>query len=171
MRFLKEGTGRWAVPTVLAAVLATALLVTPVIGKGGKSVTPKKMNKTIAKKTNVTQLAISGARNLTTAQTVIGTLSLSQGNYDVRSTFDVRQNVATANTSCILRLNGVGQDQSDTFTGTQTQTAQSSVAMEVSGRAKAATSAQLLCSSSAAADVNHAEITALKVPGAKLIRG
>jgi hypothetical protein len=29
----------------------------------------------------------------------------------------------------------------------------------------------LLCSSTAAADVNHAEITALKVPGAKLLRG
>ena len=34
MRFLKEGTGRWAVPAVLAALLAAALLVTPVIGAG-----------------------------------------------------------------------------------------------------------------------------------------
>ena len=103
--------------------------------------------------------------------TTLGTLSLGQGSYDVRSTFDVRQNAASANISCVLRLNGVGQDQSDTFTGTGTTSAQSSVAMEVTGQAKAATSAQLLCSSSAAADVNHAEITALKVPGAKLIRG
>ena len=170
MRFLKEGSGRWAVPAVLAAVLAAALLVTPVIG-AGKGVTAKKMNKTIQKKTNVTQLAISGPKNLSTAQSVLGTLNLSQGNYDVRSTFDVRQNALNANITCILRLNGVGQDQSDTFTGTGTTSAQSSVAMEVSGRAKAATSAQLLCSSSAAADVNHAEITALKVPAAKLIRG
>jgi hypothetical protein len=170
MRFLKEGTGRWALPAVLAAVLAAVLLVTPVIG-ASKGVSAKKVNKTIAKKTNVTQLAISGVRSLGTAQAIIGTLNLAQGNYDVRSTFDVRQNAANANISCILRLNGVGQDQSDTFTGTGTLSAQSSVAMEVSGRAKAATSAQLLCSSSAAADVNHAEITALKVPTAKLIRG
>ena len=89
----------------------------------------------------------------------------------MRSTFDVRQNAANANVSCVLRLNGGGQDQSDTFTGTGTVSAQSRGSMGVSGRAKAATSAQLLCSSSAAADVNHAEITALKVPSAKLIRG
>ena len=170
MGAVRERPWRWVVPASLAAVLAAVLLVTPVIG-AGKSVTPKKMNKTIAKKTNVTQLAISGVKSLSTSQGIIGTLNLSQGNYDVRSTFDVRQNAANANISCILRLNGVGQDQSDTFTGTGTLSAQSSVAMEVSGRAKAATSAQLICSSSAAADVNHAEITALKVPSAKLIKG
>jgi hypothetical protein len=151
-------------------VLAAMLLVSPVIG-AGKGVTAKKVNKTIAKKTNVTQLSISGPKSLGTSLTTLGTLSLGQGSYDVRSTFDVRQNAASANISCVLRLNGVGQDQSDTFTGTGTTSAQSSVAMEVTGQAKAATSAQLLCSSSAAADVNHAEITALKVPGAKLIRG
>jgi hypothetical protein len=151
-------------------VLAAALLVTPVIG-AGKGVTAKKVNKTIAKKTNVTQLTISGPKNLSTAQSVLGTLNLGQGSYDIRSTFDVRQNAANANISCVLRLNGVGQDQADTFTGTGTLSAQSSVAMEVTGRASAATTAQLLCSSSAAADVNHAEITALKVPGAKLVRG
>jgi hypothetical protein len=158
------------VPAALAAVLAAMLLVSPVIG-AGKGVTAKKVNKTIAKKTNVTQLSISGPKSLGTSLTTLGTLSLGQGSYDVRSTFDVRQNAASANISCVLRLNGVGQDQSDTFTGTGTTSAQSSVAMEVTGQAKAATSAQLLCSSSAAADVNHAEITALKVPGAKLIRG
>jgi hypothetical protein len=43
--------------------------------------------------------------------------------------------------------------------------------MEVSGRAKAATTAQLLCSATASADVNHAEITALKVPAVKLVKG
>src|SRR5262245_38020437 len=170
MGVVRDAPWRWVAPAALAAVLAAALLVTPVIGKDN-GVTAKKMNKTIAKKTNVTQLAISGVKNLTTAQSVIGTLNLAQGNYDVRSTFDVRQNATNANISCILRLNGVGQDQSDTFTGTGTASAQSSVAMEGSGRAEAATSAQLLCSSSQAADVNHAEITALKVPSAKLIKG
>lgn len=147
MSFLKTGAGRWLVPAALAAVLATALLITPVIA------------------------GTKGVRNLSTSQTALGTLSLKQGSYDVRSTFDVRQNAAGANVSCLLVLSGVGQDQSETFTGTGTVTAQNSVAMELSGQAKAATAATLSCSSSAAADVNHAEITALKVPGVKTVRG
>lgn len=170
MSFLKTGAGRWVVPATLAAVLATALLITPVIA-GTNGISGKKVNKTIAKKTNVTQLTISGAKNLSPSLSVLGTLNLGPGAYDVRSSFDVRQNATGANVSCVLRLNGVGQDQSDSFTGTGTITAQNSVAMEVSGVARAATTAQLLCSSSAAADVNHAEITALKVPGVKTVRG
>ena len=43
--------------------------------------------------------------------------------------------------------------------------------MEVAGQAKSATTAQLLCSSTQAANINHAEITALKVPAVKVIRG
>ncbi len=150
-------------------MLAAALLVTPVIG-AGSGVTAKKVNKTIAKKTNVTQLAIPGAPNLGTSQAVLGTLSLGQGSYLVSSTFDVRQNAVGANIQCVLRLNGVGQDQSDTFVGTGTISDQSSVAMQVAGQARAATSAQLLCSSTQAANINHAEITALKVPGVKTVR-
>ena len=170
MGAVRERPLRWVVPASLAAVLAAVLLVTPVIG-AGKGVTAKKVNKTIAKKTNVTQLTIAGAKSLSTAQTTLGTLELSQGNYDVTTTFDVRANTSSANIVCILRVNGVGQDQSDTFTGSGTFSAQSSVAMEVVGRAKAATTASLLCSSTASADVNHAEITALKVPQAKIVRG
>lgn len=170
MAFLKTGAARWVVPAALAAVLAAALLVTPVIG-ASSGVTAKKVNKTIAKKTNVTQLTIAGAPNLSTAQTVLGTLSLGQGSYDVTSTFDVRQNTIGANIQCVLRLNGIGQDQSDTFVGTGTSSDQSSVAMEVAGQAKAATSAQLLCSSTQAANINHAEITALKVPRVRIVRG
>jgi len=170
MDFLKGRTARWIVPTALAAVLAAGLLITPVIA-GTSGVSGKKVNKTIAKKTNVTQLTIAGAKNLSTAQTVLGTLSLGPGAYDVTSTFDVRQNAVGANISCVLRLNGVGQDQSDTFVGTGTISDQSSVAMEVAGQAKAATTAQLLCSSTQAANINHAEVTALKVPVVKIVRG
>lgn len=170
MRILKDGPGRWAVPAVLAGLLAAVLLVTPVIA-GSSGITAKKVNKTIAKKTNVSQLNIAGPANLGTGLSVLGTLSLAQGAYDVRSTFDVRQNTVGANIVCFLRINGVAQDQSDTFTGTGTVSAQNSVAMEVSGQAKAATTAQLLCSSTQAADVNHAEITALKVPAVKVVKG
>jgi hypothetical protein len=170
MSHLKRGAGRWVIPAVLAAVLAAALLITPVIA-GTSGITGKKVNKTIAKKTNVAVLTIAGAPNLSTSQTTLGTLSLGQGAYDVTSTFDVRQNAAGANIQCVLRLNGVGQDQSDTFVGTGTISDQSSVAMEVAGQAKSATTAQLLCSSTQAANINHAEITALKVPAVKVIRG
>ena len=170
MRSLKTGAGRWIVPAVLAALLASALLITAVIA-GTSGITGKKVNKTIAKKTNVTQLSIAGAPNLSTSQTTLGTLSLGQGAYDVTSTFDVRQNAVGANIQCILRLNGVGQDQSDTFVGTGTISDQSSVAMDIAGLAKTATTAQLICSSTQAANINHAEITALKVPGVKLIKG
>jgi hypothetical protein len=170
MSHLKRGAGRWVIPAVLAAVLAAALLITPVIA-GTSGITGKKVNKTIAKKTNVTVLTIAGAPNLSTSQTTLGTLSLGQGAYDVTSTFDVRQNAAGANIQCVLRLNGVGQDQSDTFVGTGTISDQSSVAMEVAGQARSATTAQLLCSSTQAANINHAEITALKVPAVKVIRG
>jgi hypothetical protein len=171
MSFLKTGTGRWIVPAVLAAVLAAALLITPVIAGTTKGVSAKKVNKTIAKKTNATQLTIAGPINLGTTLGTLGTLNLGQGSYDITSTFDVRQNAASVNVDCVLRLNGVGQDSSDTFTGTGTISAQNSVAMEVAGQAKTATTAQLLCSATGAANVNHAEITALKVPGVKVIRG
>ena len=170
MSFLKSGAGRWLVPAVLGAVLAAALLITPVFA-GSSGVTAKKVNKTIAKKTNVTQLTIAGAPNLSTSQTTLGTLSLGQGSYDVTSTFDVRQNALGANIQCVLRLNGVGQDQSDTFVGSGTISDQSSVSMDIAGQAKSATTAQLLCSSTQAANINHAEITALKVPGVKIVRG
>ena len=44
--------------------------------------------------------------------------------------------------------------------------------MEVAGQAKAATSAGLSCSSSnGTGQVNHAEITALKVPAVKIVKG
>jgi hypothetical protein len=170
MSYLKRGAGRWAVPAVLAAALAAALLVTPVFA-GSSGVTAKKVNKTIAKKTNVVQVAIPGAPSLGTSQTALGTLSLGQGSYLVSTTFDVRQNAVGANIQCVLRLNGVGQDQSDTFVGTGTISDQSSVAMQVAGQAKTATTAQLLCSSTQAANINHAEITALKVPGVKTVKG
>ena len=64
---------RWVVPAVLAAVLAAVLLVTPVIG-AGQGVTAKKVNQTIAKKTNVTQLAISEPKNLSSSLSTLGTL-------------------------------------------------------------------------------------------------
>lgn len=169
MRFLKEGAGRWVVPAVLAAVLAAALLITPVIA-GQNGVSGSKVVKTINKKVNVTQLAIAGPSSLGPTFSTLGTLNLGAGSYDVRSTFDVRQNAAGVNVTCLLRVNGVGQDQSDTFTGAATTSAQNSVAMEVSGTARSGTAAQLLCSATGPADVNHGEITALKVPVARVVR-
>jgi hypothetical protein len=168
MAFLKDGAGRWAVPSVLAAVLAVALLITPVIA-GTKNVSGNKVVKTISKKVNVTQLPIPGPSSLGPGFSPLGTLTLGAGSYDVRTTLDVRQNAPSVNVTCVLRVAGVGQDQSDTFTGSGTLSAQNSVAMEVSGTARAGTTAQLLCLSTGPADVNHGEITALKVPLAKVL--
>jgi hypothetical protein len=168
MRFLKQGAGRWAVPAGLAAVLAAVLLITPVIaGPGG--VTGKKVNKTIAKKTNATVLQIPGVRPVGTGSTLLGTLQLGQGNYLVSTTFDARRNGIAENISCQLTVGGVGQDQSNSFTG-GAASAEDSVAMQVAGRAGAATTATLACSSTAGSgQVNHAEITALKVPAVKVV--
>ena len=169
MRFLKQGAGRWVVPAVLAAVLAAALLITPVIA-GTSGVSGKKVNKTIAKKTNATQLVIPGVRNLSTASTTLGSLNLSQGNYLVTTTFDARRNSVAENISCQLTVGGVGQDQSNSFSGTGVTSAEDSVAMQVAGRAAASTAATLTCSSSAGTgQVNHAEIVALKVPAVKVV--
>lgn len=170
MAVVRERPWRWVVPAALAAVLAAVLLVTPVIG-AGKGVTAKKVNKTISKKTNVVQLQISGVRNVGTASTTLGTLDLGRGNYLVSTTFDARRNSSAENIACQLRVGGVGEDASSSFTGTGVLSAEDSVAMQVAGRAGAATTATLSCSSSAGTgQVNHAEITALKVPTARVIR-
>jgi len=171
MRFFKHGAGRWAAPATLAALLAAALLITPVIADT-VGLSKKKVNKAITKKTNVMQLTISGVRSVGTSSTTLGTLNLSQGNYLVSTTFDARRNSTSENIACSLRLNGVGTDSSSSFTGTGVTSAEDTVAMEVAGRAGAATSATLSCSSSAGTgQINHAEITALKVPVAKVVRG
>ena len=170
MKVLKGRTARWVVPATLAAALAAALLITPVIADTN-GVSAKKVNKTINKKTNVTQLPIAGVKSLPTGGTTLGTLNLKQGNYLVTSTFDARRNSTSENIACQLRLNGVGFDQSNSFTGTGVTSAEDSVALEVAGRAGAATTATLFCSSSAGTgQVNHAEITALKVPAVKIIK-
>ena len=169
MRFLKHGAGRWAVPAVLAAVLAAALLITPVIA-GTSGVSGKKVNKTIAKKTNATVLQIPGVRSVGASSTTLGTLQLSQGNYLVTTTFDARRNSAAENIACQLTVGGVGQDQSSSFSGAPVTSAEDTVALQVAGRAGAATTATLTCSSSAGTgQVNHAEITALKVPAVKVV--
>jgi hypothetical protein len=169
MGVVRDRPWRWVVPASLAAVLAAVLLVTPVIG-AGKGVTAKKVNKTIAKKTNAVALQISGVRNVGTSSTTLGTLQLNRGNYVVTTTFDARRNSIGENIACQLRLSGVGEDQSSSFTGTGVNSAEDTVAMQVVGRAGASTTATLTCSSSAGTgQVNHAEITALKVPTARVI--
>jgi hypothetical protein len=169
MGVVRDRPWRWVVPASLAAVLAAVLLVTPVIG-AGKGVTAKKVNKTIAKKTNAVALQISGVRSVGTSSTTLGTLQLNRGNYVVSTTFDARRNSIGENIACQLRLSGVGEDQSSSFTGTGVNSAEDTVAMQVVGRAGASTSATLTCSSSAGiGQVNHAEITALKVPTARVI--
>jgi hypothetical protein len=166
MRFLKEKIGRWAVPGTLAAVLAAALLITPVIAG---TITGKKVNKTINKKTNATQLVVPGVLNVPTASTTLATLNLKGGSYLVSTTFDARRGNVAENVACQLRIGGVAQDQSSSFTASA-PSAEDTVAMQVVGRVGAPTTATVSCSSSlGTGQVNHLEITALKVPKVRVI--
>src|SRR5262249_5295382 len=138
-----------------------------IAGQGG--VSAKKVNKTIAKKTNVTQLSVPSAINIGTGSTTLGTLNLSPGSYDVTTTFDARRTAVAADVSCQLRIRGVAQEQSNSFTGPGVASAEDSVAMEVVGRAGTATTAVLTCSATGPAVANHVDITALKVPQATVL--
>jgi hypothetical protein len=168
MRFLKHGAGRWAVPAALAAVLAAGLLISPVIA-GQKNITTKKVNKTIQKKTNAVQLNVAGPRSILTTATTLAALDLGPGSYVVSTTFDARADTLAGNIACQLRLVGVGQDASNTFAAANS--AESTVAMEVAGRAGTATQAIVTCTATGPAVANHIDIVALKVPKARVISG
>ncbi len=130
--------------------------------------TVKAVNKTIAKKTNATQLVVPGVLNLPTTSTTLATLNLAAGSYVVSTTFDARRGSVAENVSCQLRLSGVAQDQSSSFSG-GAPTAEDTVAMEVLGRTGAPTTATVSCSSSSGTgQVNHL-ITALEVPKVRVI--
>jgi hypothetical protein len=168
VQFLKERTGRWAVPVALSATLIAGLLISPVIA-GPSGVTSQKVNSTIQKKTNATQLVVPTVIGIGAGPTTIASLDLGPGSYLVRTTFTARRDTPGANVSCTLRLVGVAQDDSTSFN--PASTAEETVAMEVAGRAGSSTKAQLSCSTTGVAVANHVEITALKVPKVRVLTG
>ena len=170
MRFLKGGARRWAVPVSLAATLIAGLLISPVIAEEA-GVSPKKLNTTINKKTNLTALNAPGVRSIGATDTILASLDLSPGSYTVTSTFSARRETAATSVNCTLRIVGVAQDSSTSFIGAPVASSGDSVAMQVSARVTRSTQAQLVCSAFGIATANHIEVTALKVPSLRIVTG
>lgn len=166
MRFLKEKLGRWTVPTILSAVLIAGLAVSPAVG-GLKFVTGKKVNKTIRKQTNATELRITSSHEASTpfdpnGGGVIGSLQLEPGSYVVSSTFRI-QYAANQVVHCVLAA-GSANDTADTFSNSF---ASDNAALSVTTTLASPSAAQLRCSKGNAGTegtIKSAEITALKVP-------
>ena len=171
MSFLKNRSGRWAVPVALSAILVVALFISPALG-GPSVLTGKKVVKTITKKTNASQFVSPTAKTLGASEQVLASLDLNAGNYLVSSSFDVRRNAENATVNCFLRITGVSQDAYSSFhSGGGALSMEEGAAMETAGKVGSNTTAQLLCSSGGAASVKNVEITALKVPKLTVTRG
>lgn len=167
MRFLKQKLGRWTGPAILCALVITALGVTTAIG-GPKFITGKKVNKTIVKKTNATELRVAGSKvsddtfTQDDASSVMASLPLTQGNYVVTTTYTMINSGAGLVVNCELRA-GNRKDGASTFGGTQQQ----GEAMSVTANVPAGSVVTLRCGDGSAGGtgtLTNIEITALKVP-------
>jgi hypothetical protein len=163
MESLKRKLGRWIVPSILSAVLVAGLAVSPAIG-GLKFVTGKKVNKTIKKQTNATELRITGNHEAGTiaSPALIGSLPLQPGSYVVSSTFRI-QYAANQVVNCTLAVGGAS-DLAATFS---TAFATDNAALSVTTTLASPGAAELRCGKGMAGTegtIKSAEITALKVP-------
>jgi hypothetical protein len=170
MDLFKSKSRRWAVPAALSVALVTALVVSPAIGVP-KFITGKKVNKTIAKKTQATELRVVNPKeagntfNLDATDSLITTMPLAQGNYLVSTTFTLVRDTGGLIVACELRVGG-RKDDLDAFGGGSQL--QDSGAMSVAAFVpQGGGSAQLRCGDGAPATVarlSNIEITALKLP-------
>ena len=175
MRGFIKGRRHWVVPTALAAVLVSALFISPAIG-GPKFVTGKKVIKTITKKTQASELRVqstkpAGTGSIDAADAVVATLPLKQGPNIVSSTFSVTRNSAGQVSSCELRIVGGPKDSYGGFHNSGPSQIHEGVALSVSGNAPAGGKAELRCSDFSpvtALDISNIEITSLKVPKLQL---
>jgi hypothetical protein len=164
-----KGRRHWVVPTALAAVLVSALFISPAIG-GPKFITGKKVNKTIVKKTNATELRVQGTKeggntfDLNQADSLMASLPLTRGNYIVTTTFSLVRDTSGLIVQCELRA-GNRKDDADAFGGGSQL--QDNVAMSVTSFVPQGGRASLHCgdgSPGTASRLTSIEITALKVP-------
>jgi len=165
MRRLQRAPKHWLVPTALAAALVAALFISPAIG-GPNFVTKKKVVKTIAKKSNATQVVSSAQTPVPPGgERLLAAIELAPGNYLVRSTFSLAR-LTQGVVTCRLRILGVAEDTSTNFAEAPAAIEEEeAVAMETAGRVEATTQAQLVCTSAlSGTSVRYAEITAEKVP-------
>jgi hypothetical protein len=165
MGFLKQKLGRWTVPTILTALVIAAVAISPAIG-GLNFVTGKKVNKTIKKKTNATELRITGNHEAGTigSPALIGSLPLQAGSYVVTSTFRI-QYAANQVVNCTLGV-GSASDLAATFSPAF---ATDNAALSVTTTLASPSAAELRCGKGTAGTegtIKSAEITALKVPKA-----
>jgi hypothetical protein len=167
MRFIKQKLGRWTGPAILCALVITALGVTTAVGVP-KFITGKKVNKTIQKKTNATELRVTGARtsddtfSQEDATSVMASLPLTQGNYVITTTYTITNTTGGVVVQCELRA-GNRKDSSFTFGGTQ----QANASMSVTANVANGGAASLRCgdgTAGGAGNLANIEITALKVP-------
>jgi hypothetical protein len=134
-------------------------------------VTGKKVNKTIRKKTNASELRINGSHEASTpfdssGGVVIGSLQLQPGAYVVTSTFRI-QYAANQVVHCQLAA-GSATDAADTFSNSL---ASDNAALSVTTTLASPSAAQLRCSKANAGiegTIKAAEITALRVTKAAL---
>ena len=172
MRRLRRVPRHWVVPTTLAAALMAGLLISPAIG-GPNFITKKKAVRTIAKKSNATQVVSSGQQPVAPGgERTILTVDLPQGNYLIRSTFSLVRDSGGVVT-CRLKLLGVAQDTSTSFAGSPPVVdEEQSVAMETAGSLASDGQAQLTCISALPGTaVRYVEITAEKVPKLTVVGG
>jgi hypothetical protein len=165
MRFLKEKLGRWTLPAILSAVLIAVLAISPAIG-GLNFVTGKKVNKTIKKKTNATELRITGNHEAGTigSPALIASLPLRAGSYVVSTTFRI-QYAANQVVNCTLGVGSVS-DLASTFSSAL---GNDNAALSVTTTLTSPSAAELRCGKGMAGSegtIKNAEITALKVPRA-----
>jgi hypothetical protein len=166
MQVLKEKLGRWTLPAILTAALIAVLAISPAIG-GLKFVTGKKVNKTIKKKTNATELRITSSHEASTpitSPTVIGSLQLQPGAYVVTSTFRIQAG-SNQSVDCTLAV-GSATDAASTFSNSLTN---DNAALSVTTTLSSPSTAQLRCGKGNPAlegTIKAAEITAVKVPKA-----
>jgi len=170
MQFLKQKLGLWTVPVILTAAVIAGLAISPAIG-GLNFVTGKKVNKTIRKKTNATELRITGSHeanpggvDVSPPGALIGSLPLQPGSYVITSTFRI-QYAANQVVHCQLAA-GSASDTADTLSNAL---GSDNAALSVTTTLVSPTAAQLRCAKGNAAlegTIKSAEITALKVPQA-----
>jgi hypothetical protein len=170
MRGFIKGRRHWIVPTALAAVLVSALFISPAVG-GPKFVTGKKVVKTIAKKTQGTVQQTSSNKPLTTPSfdlnapsSLIASLPLTKGSYMVSTTATVSRLSTGIVVNCELRV-GNKVDKTSLYAGGVQTTLD--LALAAGGFVGPGGSAQLRCADGAGSDdaaVNNIEISALKVP-------
>ena len=172
MRLIKGKPARWVVPTALAAILVAGLLISPAIG-GPKFVTGKKVNKTINKRTNATEVRITTTNkdapappaNFDSPTALIGSLPLKSGAYVITSTFDIsRAGGLPQLVQCRLSA-GSAKDQTSTLSSGPDR---ESGALSLTTTLTSPSTAELRCvgAPSAGNQIGQAEITALRVPKA-----